>query len=80
MKQAEAIPLSEAAYNWALQNGIAKEQARAVLPEGNTQSTLYMAGRSTFVDPLLRTAAGSWNSKNICVYRPMLGNHSRALP
>ena len=44
MKQAEVIRTSEAAYNWAIQNGIAKEQARVVLPEGNTQSTLYMAG------------------------------------
>ena len=32
------------AYNWALDNGIAKEQARAVLPEGITKSRLYMAG------------------------------------
>ena len=32
------------AYNWALKNGIAKEQARAVLPEGITPSRLYMAG------------------------------------
>lgn len=32
------------AYRFALQNGIAKEQARAVLPEGMTTSRLYMAG------------------------------------
>ncbi|CAB5218709.1 THY1 Predicted alternative thymidylate synthase [uncultured Caudovirales phage] len=32
------------AYTWALENGIAKEQARAVLPEGMTSSTLYMNG------------------------------------
>jgi len=31
-------------YNWAIKNGIAKEQARAVLPEGLTVSRLYMAG------------------------------------
>ena len=31
-------------YNWALENGIAKEQARAVLPEGTTISRLYMNG------------------------------------
>ena len=31
-------------YKWALEKGIAKEQARAILPEGNTMSTLYMAG------------------------------------
>jgi thymidylate synthase (FAD) len=44
MKQAEVISTSKQAYDWALANGIAKEQARAVLPEGNTESTLYMAG------------------------------------
>jgi thymidylate synthase (FAD) len=32
------------AYDWALSAGIAKEQARAVLPEGLTESTLYMSG------------------------------------
>ena len=32
------------AYKWALENGIAKEQARAVLPEGTTVSKLYMSG------------------------------------
>ena len=31
-------------YEWAIKNGIAKEQARAVLPEGNTVSRLYMNG------------------------------------
>ena len=31
-------------YKWAIDNGIAKEQARAVLPEGNTKSKLYMNG------------------------------------
>lgn len=44
MKQREVINKSEKAYKWALDNGIAKEQARAVLPEGNTESVLYMAG------------------------------------
>jgi thymidylate synthase (FAD) len=33
-----------AAYRWALDNGIAKEQARAVLPEGLTPTRLYMHG------------------------------------
>ena len=35
-KQQEVINAAKAAYNWAISNGIAKEQARAVLPEGNT--------------------------------------------
>lgn len=34
----------ENAYAWALDQGIAKEQARAILPEGLTKSRLYMAG------------------------------------
>ena len=44
MKQREVIKKSKEVYKWALENGIAKEQARAVLPEGNTQTTLYMSG------------------------------------
>jgi thymidylate synthase (FAD) len=31
-------------YKWAIDNGIAKEQARAVLPEGLTVSRMYMQG------------------------------------
>ncbi len=43
-KQQELIRLAKETYAWAVTNGIAKEQARAVLPEGNTVSRLYMAG------------------------------------
>lgn len=43
-KQQNVIDAAQDAYNWAIENGIAKEQARAVLPEGNTKSRLYMAG------------------------------------
>ena len=32
------------AYDWAIEQGIAKEQARAVLPEGMMESKLYMSG------------------------------------
>src|SRR5210317_1479740 len=44
MKQREVINKSKEVYEWALTNGLAKEQARSVLPEGNTITTLYMAG------------------------------------
>ncbi len=44
MQQAKVRNAAQAAYKWALDKGIAKEQARAVLPEGLTESTLYMAG------------------------------------
>lgn len=42
--QREVQGAAAAAYNWALENGIAKEQARCVLPEGMTPSRLYMSG------------------------------------
>ena len=44
MIQRDLINRAKNAYSWALGKGIAKEQARAVLPEGNTVTTLYMAG------------------------------------
>jgi len=49
------------AYNWAIENGIAKEQARAVLPEGNTPSRLYVNGtiRSWIHYIELRSANGT---------------------
>jgi thymidylate synthase (FAD) len=43
-KQKQVIEASLDAYNFAVSNGIAKEQARAVLPEGNTLSRLYVNG------------------------------------
>lgn len=42
--QQKVIDAATEAYNWAIENGIAKEQARAVLPEGNTKSRLYVNG------------------------------------
>jgi thymidylate synthase (FAD) len=44
VKQEQLIQDAEYAYDWAVANGIAKEQARAVLPEGLTVSRLYMQG------------------------------------
>jgi thymidylate synthase (FAD) len=43
-KQKEIAENAQTAYKWALDNGIAKEQARAVLPEGMTLSRMYMNG------------------------------------
>ena len=43
-RQKRVIEEAKNAYEWAITNGIAKEQARAVLPEGLTVSRLYMAG------------------------------------
>ena len=42
--QNRIITAAKEAYAWAVKNGIAKEQARVVLPEGLTVSRLYMAG------------------------------------
>ena len=42
--QSEVMIAIRNAYEWALENNIAKEQARAVLPEGMTESTMYMNG------------------------------------
>jgi len=43
-KQMAVIETTKMAYNWAIENGIAKEQARAVLPEGIMESRLYVNG------------------------------------
>jgi thymidylate synthase (FAD) len=43
-RQLELIKLAKDTYEWAVSKGIAKEQARAVLPEGLTESRLYMNG------------------------------------
>ena len=42
--QERVIAQARFAYDWAIENGIAKEQARAVLPEGCTKTRLYMNG------------------------------------
>lgn len=44
LKQQQVIALAQNVYEWATARGIAKEQARAVLPEGCTMSRIYMAG------------------------------------
>ena len=43
-EQQDVIDRAKQAYEWAIANGIAKEQARAVLPEGLTKTRLYMNG------------------------------------
>jgi len=60
-RQKRVIREAEEAYNWAIDQGIAKEQARAVLPEGLTVSRLYMNGtlRSWIHYIQLRSANGT---------------------
>jgi len=43
-KQEQIINIAKNTYHWAIENGIAKEQARAVLPEGITLSKMYVNG------------------------------------
>jgi thymidylate synthase (FAD) len=43
-KQRHVIEVAKDTYSWAIEHGIAKEQARAVLPEGMTKSRMYMNG------------------------------------
>jgi thymidylate synthase (FAD) len=60
-RQKRVIKEANEAYAWAIENGIAKEQARAVLPEGLTVSRLYMNGtlRSWIHFIELRSANGT---------------------
>ena len=60
-EQASVMLRVKQAYDWAINNGVAKEQARAVLPEGMTQSRLYMNGtlRSWVHYIQLRSANGT---------------------
>jgi thymidylate synthase (FAD) len=60
-KQEQLQELCQSTYQWALDNGIAKEQARAVLPEGMTKSRMYMNGtlRSWIHYIQLRSANGT---------------------
>jgi len=60
-RQRDLIALAENTYRWAVRNGIAKEQARAVLPEGLIMSRMYMNGtlRSWIHYIQLRSANGT---------------------
>lgn len=60
-EQLKVILKAKEAYDWAIDNGIAKEQARSVLPEGNTKSRLYANGtiRSWIHYVELRSANGT---------------------
>jgi thymidylate synthase (FAD) len=60
-QQQQVIDYARSAYQWAIAKGIAKEQARAVLPEGLIESKLYMNGtlRSWIHFIELRSANGT---------------------
>ena len=60
-RQSELIEMVKQNYDWAIKNNIAKEQARALLPEGLTMSRMYMSGtlRSWIHYCKLRSANGT---------------------
>lgn len=62
-KQERVIALAKQTYNWAIDNGIAKEQARAVLPEGLTTSRMYMNGTLRSWIHFIETRSGNGTQK-----------------
>jgi thymidylate synthase (FAD) len=85
IKQEQLIHEITLAYKWAIENGIAKEQARAILPEGITNSRLYMNGtlRSWITFISLREKNGTQKEhrdialeckKIICLKFPKIGD------
>jgi len=79
--QQSVIDMSKKAYDWAIANGIAKEQARAVLPEGNTVSRLYVQGtiRSWIHYIELRSANGT-QREHIAIARACAEAISKIFP
>jgi len=86
MKQMEFIRKSKELYNWAIDQGIAKEQARAVLPEGLTVSRLYVNGTLRSWIHFIELRSGNGTQKEhmelareiACVIAkifPMVGNY-----
>ena len=65
MKQKAFIRQSKELYNWAIEQGIAKEQARAVLPEGLTVSRLYVNGTLRSWIHFIELRSGNGTQKNI---------------
>jgi thymidylate synthase (FAD) len=62
-KQQEVIAMVTEMYKAALEKGIAKEQARAILPEGNTVSRLYVSGTLRSFIHYIEVRSGSGTQK-----------------
>ena len=68
--QKRVIYAAEREYKWAIANGIAKEQARAVLPEGLTASRMYMNGTLRSWIHFIQVRSGNGTQKeNILIAR-----------
>lgn len=61
--QQEIALLCKKAYEWAIENGMAKEQARVVLPEGLTESRLYMNGTLRSLIHYIQLRSGNGTQK-----------------
>ena len=62
-KQEAVIAAANDAYKWAVTHGIAKEQARAVLPEGLTVSRMYMSGTLRSFIHFIQVRSGNGTQK-----------------
>lgn len=62
-KQEAVIAAATDAYKWAINHGIAKEQARAVLPEGLTVSRMYMSGTLRSFIHFIQVRSGNGTQK-----------------
>lgn len=82
IKQQEILNLVEEHYNWAIVNGIAKECARVILPEGNTMSRLYVNGtlRSWLHYVEVRTESGVTQQEHVELARMIASVIAEAFP
>lgn len=82
IKQQEILNLVEEHYNWAIVNGIAKECARVILPEGNTMSRLYVNGtlRSWLHYVEVRTESGVTQQEHVELARMIANVIAEAFP
>lgn len=81
-KQQEILDLVKENYEWAIQNGIAKECARVILPEGLTMSRLYVNGtlRSWVHYIEVRTEAGVTQQEHVELARLIAQAIAEAFP
>ena len=80
-KQQGVIRASREAYTWAVNNGIAKEQARCVLPEGNIESRLYMNGTlRSWIHYIELRAANGTQKEHMDIARTCAGVISEVFP
>jgi len=81
LRQDAVIKAAKEAYDWAIENGIAKEQARVVLPEGNTKSRLYVQGTiRSFIHYIELRSANGTQKEHIELAREIAKAISKVFP